>query len=332
MQKERLVASGGLDGPGEALGVALLEGSLLPESGADVAGVRRGAVRPDLEAEEMTVKDAAADGEDRGREGPPEKSRDVLRDPRLVPGRVGGEVRVERDLGPEFLLWWRFEPGDRDRLAEQLVERLLPQLACRPVDGGRESRDGNEGVDDGNRFGEDGGDRLEGEKEVSLGKGRGSRRIVRAGEDAAAPETGEVDRDTGVGSPGLEKASRVGGFPAEEGDVGRLQRVGRRGGDEGGLALLLGEEPVGAAGVEEKGAGGRKAALLEDGQDVAPEERSSVRARRRRGRGGTTRGSSRGPLLQPDGGIGVFSPGPEAFRERNEGRRVRSLVTGAESE
>src|SRR5512143_3854920 len=92
LEEKRLVPSGGLHRSRQALRVRLLETVVLPEGLPDGLFGGRGALRPELDAEEVAVEDAAPHGEESRRDGTPGEAGDVLRDARLELSAVGGKV------------------------------------------------------------------------------------------------------------------------------------------------------------------------------------------------------------------------------------------------
>jgi hypothetical protein len=276
MQEKGLVAPGGIHRAGEVRRIRLLEGAAPPERRAHRLGRRRGAFRPELDAEEVAVEDAGACREEADREGSSNEPGDVFRDASLEVARIRGNVDVEGGLRSEDLLRRALEPRQCDRLAEQLVEGVFPELARGAVDGGRHADDRREPLHDRDRLGEDGRDRLVGEEKVPVRKGNAAGPLERADEGASRPDPGQVDREAPVRRPTRQETRRVGGLPAEEGDSDRLERVRRYRGDEGGLVVVARQKALVAPRLEEEGPGGREGPLGEDGPEVATEKGGRV--------------------------------------------------------
>ena len=254
-EEQRLVAPGRFHGAGEILGVDDVECVLLrAEAREKAARLRSVLAEAQLDAQEMAMKDAAASRENRRGDRPSQEDRHVVRDALFERVRVGRHPEIEGPLCCENVLRERAEGRERERLLKELVERGLAELARGPVDGGGDSGDGRERLDETNRLGEDERDRMRREKQVS---GRQRSRLAalrRDDERLAVADAREVDRESVVHSR-REKTRRLGRASAQEGDPARLESVVRQRGDEGDFVVVLGKKAHVAA--RPGGRGGR---------------------------------------------------------------------------
>ena len=202
------------------------------------------------------------------------------------------------------------EGGDRDRLLEELVERSLAEVAGGAVDRRGGGDDRAERRDGGERVGEDGRRRVAEEEEVARRDVRREASAQGVDESAVSPLAREVDREAAVRRPAAEEARRRLRRPAEERDLATGQALRLEGGDEGGLAVVVVQQPLRrVAGVEEAEMGRGEGSFLQDGPDVT---------------------SGEGPRVDDGDREADHAAAPAGGGVRRGKRAVASRATGAE--